>query len=386
MAFLPKFPPGLRNKIATERLKGTMDPRYRLVWRRLGAGAGPRTHCDCWHKVSLLNLGVAVARETFTTATVPLAAAWIVLLRNMVTNDDYLRWRENGPGIGRDARIAFSGLLGRFMARAYLMKSQDVRVLVPLDTAKRYLEGTPYSIRKDPHERGLEADWIGLGGSRLVIAEAKGTFDRAISAWNGPDRRPTALETALGQAKRTAVFKSPSANPLPAKRWAVASRWATEENDLCPVLVAWDPDDGPLDRDDYRELARVLHRADIEGVLKGLGHREAVDALDDGAPTERLPGEIGLRVNGRSLEPGVAAVVGPVGLRPLRGREDLEYVRRIRELTPNVAVVSLSSRYAGASITDRERVADPEDGGNVATRAGLTVAWLSDEPDIGIEG
>ena len=107
--------------------------------------------------------------------------------------------------------------------------------------------------------------------------------------------------------------------------------------------------------------------------------------MDDGAPTERLPGEIGLRVNGRSLEPGVAAVVGPVGLHPLRGREDLEYVRRIRERIPNVALASLSSRYAGETVADPRLDAGAEDGGNVATRAGLTVAWLSDGADIGIE-
>jgi len=365
-----------------------MHHTCKLVWLRRGAGPASRTTGDCWHTVSLRGLGTAAARETFATATVPFAAVWTEMFLNMVTNDHCLRWKENGPGIGRDARIAYSGLLGRFMARAYLTDSEDVRVLVPLDTAKRYLEGTPYSIRKDPHDPGLEADWIGLDGSRLVIAEAKGTFDRAISAWNGPDRRPVALETALGQAERTAVYRS-SPRPLPAKRWAVASRWATKENGLRPVLVAWDPDDGPLDRDDYRELARILHRADIEEVLKGLGHPGAVRALDraldDGAPTERLPGEIGLRVNGRSLEPGVAAVVGPVGLHPLRGKEDLEYVRRIRELTPNVALASLSSRYAIATVADPRLDAGAEDGGNVATRAGLTVAWLSDGADIGIE-
>jgi len=378
------FPPDFLDKIVREKLKGTMRHTYRLVWLRRGAGPASRTTGDCWHTVSLRGLGTAAARETFTTATVPFAAVWTEMFLNMVTNDHCLRWKENGPGIGRDARIAYSGLLGRYMARSYLMKSKDVRVLVPLDTAKRYLEGTPYSIRKDPHDRGLEADWIGLDGNRLVIAEAKGTFDRAISAWNGPDRRPTALKTALGQAKRTAVYRS-SSRPLPAKRWAVASRWATKENGLRPVLVAWDSDDGSLGRDDYRELDRILHRADIEEVLKGLGHPEAVGALDEGVTAGRLPGDIGLRVGEQRLDFGFAAVLGPGGLHPLRGREDLEYVRRVRELTPNVALVSLSSRYAGETDPERRRVADPEDGGNVATRAGLTVAWLSDGADIGIE-
>ena len=75
----------------------------------------------------------------------PFAAAWTDLFQSMIAVSQKLRWRENGPGLGRDARIAYSSLLGRYMARAYLTGNEDVRVLVPLDEAKRWLQKTPYT-------------------------------------------------------------------------------------------------------------------------------------------------------------------------------------------------------------------------------------------------
>ncbi len=135
----------------------------------------------------------------------------------MITPDPRLRWFGNGPGIGRDARIAYSSLLGRYMARAYLTEHEGVRVLVPLDVAKRRLEQTAYVIKKDPPSRGLEADWIGIDNHGLVIVEAKGTFNNGIKPWRGPYSRPQILQTAIDQAERTAVFDSRCGRKLPAK-------------------------------------------------------------------------------------------------------------------------------------------------------------------------
>jgi len=312
----------------------------------------------------------------------------------MIAAGHDLRWRENGPGVGRDARIAYSGLFGRYMARAYLTANEDVRVLVPLDEAKRMFVGTPFSIRKCPPGHGLEADWIGLDGRRrLVIAEAKGSFDKGVRTWSGPDRLPDVLHTALGQAQRTAVFGTSFAGALPAKRWAIASRWANEENGHCPTVLAWDPDEGELDDDDYGALARLLHRVDVEEVLKSLGHAGAMDTVSARPPSPRLPGDIWLRVGDRPVAPGFAAVLGPVGIYPLRSKDDLDRVRLIRELTPNVALASLSSRYAstifrdplayGGGTSDEAVKPSPAGSDRYAQRAGLTIAWPMPDQDIG---
>lgn len=368
------------------------------VWLRRGTAFNTHAPGHC-HPMPLSELGNAAARETFTTATLPFAAAWIDLFQSMIAADHYdLRWRENGPGVGRDARIAYSGLFGRYMARAYLMGNEGVRVLVPLDEARRLLDGTPYSIEKDPPGYGLEADWIGLDDRRrLVIVEAKGSFNKEVRTWYGPDRLPNILQTALGQAERTAVFRMN--RPLPAKRWAIVSRWANEENRSRPTVIAWGPDEEELHRDDYGALARLLHRADVECVLKGLGHTEAVETVNRRLssphirpPSPRIPGDMSLRVGDQSVEPGFATVLGQVGIYPLRHRDDLDGVRRILELTQNVVLVSLSSRYVDTIAQDPlpydERTSDDAIKPSLvsrdrsAQRAGLTVAWLMPGQDI----
>ena len=180
--------------------------------------------------------------------------------------------------------------------------------------------------------------------------------------------------------------------PLPAKRWAVASRWANEDNNLVPTLLAWDPEEGKLDDDEYQSLAKLLHRADVEGTLKGLGHVEAVQTLNVPEPSRRIPGDLWLRVGERLIEPGFAAVLGPIGIHPLRRRDDLDRVRRIRELSLDIAVASLSSRYARMFVGGSDSFDEGELGlahkaaldsdERFAQRDGLTVAWPAQDQDI----
>ena len=158
----------------------------RELWLRRGGLANPNP-IGARQTLALSVIGNAAARETFVTATPHMAALWTDLFQSILAPGCELRWSGNGPGIGRDARIAYSSLLGRYVARAYLTDHEGVQVLVPLDVAKRQLQGTPYVIQKDPSSsRGLEADWIGFDGSGLVIVEAKGTFDEGVRTWRGP--------------------------------------------------------------------------------------------------------------------------------------------------------------------------------------------------------
>ena len=303
-----------------------------------------------------------------------------------------------------------------------------VRLLVPLDAVKRELKGTSYEIAKDPRSRGLEADWIGLDGSGLVIVEAKGTFDKGVRTWHGPSACPRILQTAIKQAERTAVFQRYTSRKIPTTRWAIASRWGTDYNQLEPTLFAWSSKQDKLADDDYQVLAKSLIRADLGGVLRGLGHSEAAimlgveepseytrfrlsQSLDkfrlrrrDLEPPDRVPGDIRIRVGARTLEPGFAATVGPFGVQPIRGENDLEQVRSALELNLNLAVVSLSSRYAttasheqrwpellevGQNLDDTdsrlEQHGTMEDtAALISNRSGLTVVWLNRVEDISL--
>ena len=361
------------------------------VWLRRSDPSIPNPS-GVWRNLTLSMIGNAAARETFVTATSHMAAIWTDLFQSMITPGPELRWCGNGPGIGRDARIAYSSLLGRYMARAYLTEHEGVRVLVPLDVAKCRLQGMPYVIKKDPpSSRGLEADWIGVDDSKLVIVEAKGTFNRGVKTWRGPYSQPQILRTAIEQAERTAVFACSTHRKLPAKRWAIASRWGTVDNHRDPTLLAWDPEEEKLGEDDYQALAKILLRADLNGVMRGLGHPEAVEMLAVAEPSQRVPGELRIRVGDQDIEPGFAAIVGPFGVRPLRSKEDLLQASQIFQvlqsldlnLNNNIAVASLSSRYV--TTVSQERLWPDEaetDDERSANRAGLTVVWPEDGEDV----
>ena len=402
----------------------------RWIWLRRSDSSNlysPRAR----HDLALSEIGIAAAHETLVTATPHMAAIWTDLFQSMITSSSELRWRGDGPGIGRDARIAYSSLLGRYMARAYLVEQERVRVLVPLDVAKRWLKGTSFAIKKDPPSRGLEADWIGFDDSGLVIVEAKGTFDKGVGTWCDPNSRPRILQTAIGQAKRTTVFRGFSTRKLPAKRWAIASRWGTEDNRREPMLLAWDPEADKLDEDDYQALAKRLLRADLSGVLRGLGHSEAARILGvlephehvsvrqhgsldrsmphggDMEPPESALGDIRIRVGAQMLEPGFAAAIGLFGVHPLRSRDDVVLFRRALRLNLNVALASMSSQFAttashdqrwtellesdstqGVTTVVREKQRETEAAeafdGHIVSRAGLTVVWPNEGAEVSL--
>ena len=303
--------------------KGRGTAGYRVWLRRGGPTNQPSPGRD--RSVQVTEIGHAAAHETFVTHSPHMAAIWTDLFESMLVRGRDLRWARNGPGLGRDARIAYSSLLGRYMARAYLTAHEGVRVLVPLDEAKRRLQGTRYSIEKDPPGRGLEADWIGLDGEGLVIAEAKGTYDSGLRTWRGPSSLPAILRTAIGQAGRTAVVERRRGlrRKLRAKRFAIASRWGTADKPgIEPTLLAWDPSGNRLEEREYRRLASILLGADAVGVVYGLGHREAAAAMSRGAIPERIDNFSPMHIAGQRGEEGFAAVAGPFGVRPLRGGSD----------------------------------------------------------------
>ncbi|MYG03511.1 MAG: hypothetical protein F4173_14920 [Acidobacteriia bacterium] len=381
--------------------------RHRQVWLRAGtrSTAIPGTP----HDLPLLAVGIAAARETLLTATPHMASIWTDLLASfLLEGESKLLWRDDGPGIGRDVRIAYSSLLGRYLARAYLTEEQGVQTLVPIDVAKRSLKGTRFAITKRS-SRGLEADWIGFDGHGLVIVEAKGSFDSRIGAWCGPSALPPTVETAIEQAERTILIDRDTGHQLRAARWAVASRWGTENNECEPTLLAvrdlggsdLDETERAVEGEDYQELTEVLLAADIEAVKDGL----TVSKFGGQRITQNDQGPLPIRIGEESLGPSYSAAFGPFGWQPLRNRDDLEMVRGGVRIGAPVAVASLSHRYYQHIVSGRWSKPPAEDEkswreddsdlrgrsqvsenarGLVVERHGLTVAWLDRDEDISL--
>ena len=276
------------------------------------------------------------------------------------------------------------------MARAYLTTEEQVRQLVPLDVAKARLVRKGFHIEKA--SSGFLADWIGWDSDGLVIAEAKGSFDRAVRNWARPPYTPEMLRTAIRQVKRTLVV-GPKGRELPAKRWAVVSRWGTEENGKDPTIVAWRDGDrgraaasdlGALEGEDSAALQGVLVEADLNGVVAGMGHgrsegNQAMNrSIADRSAYRRLV------FGDWSSGPGLVAAVGPFGPLPLLGAEDLELADRMRERSQEVAFVSLSRNYIDNPYRDHtwsdngDELRFADDGirlERASLQAGLTVVW-----------
>ena len=369
----------------------------RETWLRRFSSADPNGS-GRWHRHRLYAIGNAAARETLVSGTHHMSAIWTSLFADLLCAGTELRWVDDGPGQGRDARIAYSSLLGRYVARAYLTANEGVRVLVPLDVAKRRLQQTPYSIDKvRSGNRGLQADWIGLDSwGRLIIAEAKGSFDGGKGTWHGPSC-PQLLKTAQRQAKRTVVRCG--GRQLRARRWAVVCRWGTDDNKREPTVLAACDGGDPLDYRDYVALAQHLFDLDRHAVLEGLGHGDAAARLgSDDRPRERLPGDLRLSIRGYDFPWGFPAVAGPFGFRPLRGTDDLVSARTllVDSPSPQIAAVSFSSRYASSvpeptdsqlvgefdEEGDRAHLAIGDDFSDVAEFAGMSTAWLREPNDI----
>lgn len=139
-----------------------------------------------------------------------------------------------------------------------------------------------------------------------------------------------------------------------------------------------------MSEEDYQALASIFHRADIDGVIIGMGHyiaelSEAGLAKDNFA----LPR---LRVRDQLFDPGFAAIIGPFGVYPLRTREDHFRLREVRELNFTYAVVSLSLQYALSTIQSFIGYGEQGDASErLATRHGLTVCWPRADDEITIE-
>ena len=106
----------------------------------------------------------------------------------------------------------------------------------------------------------------------------------------------------------------------------------------------------------------------------------------------RFPQAMSLRVGSYPLPTGFTALVGPIGIHPLRHKRDLLAIRQIRELYHQVALASLSSEYVARVIREPHSGDDVARGGahesarygddRIAERSGLTVAWPRPEQDI----
>ncbi|MDR7117380.1 hypothetical protein [Caulobacter sp. BE254] len=224
--------------------------------------------------ISMWWLARAAAEETLQGS--PLASAWLKLFRSHLSVDDpyWFRWAED-LAQSAELRRAYSGLYGRFVARALLSAHLGINRFVSL---KRNGVVIPGSVAVTRISKGDIPDWIAWDdrASRHVLCEAKGSLTSRDFLAPGV---PKCVKEGKAQFDR--VETTGASGKLYPARWVAATRWVTDHRGGTPATLLWDPpqDHRPFSEDEAARHREAMTRAWLDSIAPGLGWRDADELL-----------------------------------------------------------------------------------------------------------
>jgi hypothetical protein len=203
------------------------------------------------------------------------ASPFDFLLEQLLDRTDlWFRWLAQ-LGQVRETKTALSGLFGRFVARAYLTRYFQYGYYEPIRSDVQPLWGWPgFTINRCAY--GDLPDWViarPIGPTAFAIAEAKGSHNKY-----GPK---AALNAAKEQVTRVNICAGRTV--LKVKRFAIATRWAVQNNPNLdePWLCVHDPDEGEREPSDVerRRLRRSAGLGHFAALAQGFGLQDTAAAL-----------------------------------------------------------------------------------------------------------
>lgn len=213
--------------------------------------------------------------------TAPRSTSLFGLLEDLLEPGTKLVWREKGPGRGTEMRRSFSGLFGRFFARAYLQLHHDFVWFAAIDGDIFHLSPS-WRVSRKPGSQTEMPDWICARPGELAIGEAKGSHQKGNATRGGI---PGPIKTANGQIKGVRIQKlvrrgkKASWQPKQVKGWAVMSRWGISNPPRDPFLYVLDPTTDGEDPtgEEIEDLVQAVARTHVEQTGLGLGLLEILD-------------------------------------------------------------------------------------------------------------
>jgi hypothetical protein len=186
-----------------------------------------------------------------------------------------LVWRENGPGVGWEMRNAWSGIFGRFFARAFL----EARGYTWFHAIRRSYNPVTDDLVVIRIGNGEVADWLcardqdAADEGDLIVAEAKGRHREGDLELQ---KLPRSLQSALEQIDNTFVVRRGVYGPefRRTKGFAVLVRWANEEKSSGgAILRSVDPHTwgDAFSTDERKRLTQELARGYVSDLSRGLG-------------------------------------------------------------------------------------------------------------------
>ncbi|MBX5160809.1 MULTISPECIES: hypothetical protein [Rhizobium] len=226
-----------------------------------------------------------------------------------------LVWKGSGPGRGVEIRRAFSGLFGRFFARAYLERYYGFTWFSPISGSPYNLSNRLRVVRQPGREFDLP-DWIMAGPGVLAIGEAKGSHAKGPAPTSG---LPGPLRTAYEQISRVWVQKVDPAGVWvnrQVKGWGVMSRWGVESPARRAYHCVLDPDtEGePLSGEELEEAIQDVARSHVALLLDGLGRPDLVDKR---ASPGFSPQQVSATIEGLGERTFIGGIVNNFGFLPM---------------------------------------------------------------------
>ena len=303
-------------------------------------GPGPGHDITRYRPISLWRAALSAAEETINSGL--FVSAWLRLFQAHLScsEAEMLRWRGD-LGISAEIRRAYSGLYGRYFARALLASELGITDFISLD---RDITSIPNGVTVTRIEKGDIPDWIAwdLQSGAYVLGEAKGRLTGSEQQFLSG--RPSCINDGKAQFERVEV-KDSSDRIIATRNWVAANLWSTDERRRRPVSLLWDPPDegNPLTNDEVSRHADAIRRYRTTTIANQLGNpaftvRIAIQPSDEGVSStirEAVEDNRFGPIERPSQEPHesdyLAAVITPLGIQPIRNTADLETAHGIKE-------------------------------------------------------
>lgn len=343
---------------------------------------------------NLYRAALAAADETMQGS--PFYSAWLQLFQtHLSSKTSKLRWCED-LAESTEMRRAYSAMYGRYFSRGLLTQKLGITDFVPLNRTNTNIGNVVTVNRKS---KGDIPDWIAwdsINGS-YVLVEAKGNLTGKESEYLYS--KPPCIEIGKAQLKRVDV-KDLHGKRISTHNWVAANLWSTEVRGNLPVSLLWKSinQGSALMNDEIQMHASAIreHRTDRIGTQ--LTRTESF-RLGQGISSLVLRISIEPSVEHRTIESEdqsrfeavsfpsfehieelsterhedvyIAALITPLGVRPILDKSDLEFAlsvqRRVKEGIEVAMIYGLSMDTVMRS--DYKRTAWLS-GGGIATTDG----------------
>ena len=332
--------------------------------------------------ISMWWIAHAAAEETLQGS--PLESAWLKLFRTQLsTRDDYwLRWRGD-LAESAELRRAYSGLYGRFFARALLTHHLGFTRFRSLKRNGLEVQG---SVKVKRTNGGDIPDWIAWDdrNSGFVLGEAKGSLTARDFLSPGT---PKCVGNGKDQFDR--VETCVGGRTIHPARWVAATRWATEDRKGDPITILWDPpvEDTPFDEEEATRHRAAMTRAWLNSIAPRMGWTGANELLSREREREAIviraePGSIPESKDWHPLEdesdgdiPEATFAGIPRQAESARRRELEDPIGELRDSTLYADTTTLLPRDQESSVHEHPYIAA------MITRFGIRPVRMSDDID-----